>query len=428
MLDRRFIRDNPEQIKQMLADRGLAYDLDAFLAREARRRDLITHVETLQAQRNEASEKISRMKKNKEDAAAEISAMREVGENIKRFSEELKILEEGIEAELLQIPNLPHASVPRGPDAAANREVRTWGQKPVFMFTPCPHWELGEALGMLDAARAAKIAGARFVVYRDVGARLERALIQFMLDTQTQRAGYMEIFPPLLVNRDAMIGTGQLPKLENDMFKTKDDDFYLIPTAEVPVTNLHRQEVLSKEQLPIKYAAYTPCFRREAGSYGKDTKGIVRQHQFNKVELVKITQPDESYKELEALVQDAENILQALQLHYRVVVLSTGDMSFASAKGYDLEVWHAGSARYWEVSSCSNFEAFQARRANIRFKDDDGKIKFCHTLNGSGLATSRLLPAIMENYQTKDGGIQIPEVLVPYLGGKHMITPNGKLG
>jgi seryl-tRNA synthetase len=336
-------------------------------------------------------------------------------------------LETQLAEDMLRIPNIPHASVPRGANESANVEIRAWGKKPELAFTPKPHWELGETLGMLDTARAAKITGARFVVYRHLGARLERAIIQFMLDMQTQKAGYMEIFPPLLVNRDSMIGTGQLPKLEMDMFKTKDEDLFLIPTAEVPVTNLHRQETLAHEQLPIKYAAYTPCFRREAGSYGKDTKGIVRQHQFNKVELVKITHPAESYSELELLVKDAEAILQSLNLHYRVVLLSTGDMSFACAKGYDLEVWHAGGNRYWEVSSCSNFEDFQARRANIRFKDTDGKVKFCHTLNGSGLATSRLLPAIMENYQTEDGGITIPEALVPYLGNKRRITPAGEL-
>ncbi len=426
MLDRKFIRDNADQIRRMLTDRCVEIDLDAILAKEEKRRELITQVEKLKAERNFSSEQIAAKKKKQEDATTVIAAMREKGEKIKTIAQTLNEIETSLDADMLRIPNIPHASVPRGPDETANQEVRQWGIKPDFDFTPKPHWELGETLGMLDTARAAKVTGARFVVYRDTGARLERALIQYMLDQQTQNAGYIEIFPPLLVNRDSMIGTGQLPKLENDMFHTQDEDFFLIPTAEVPVTNLHRQEVLARKQLPIKYAAYTPCFRREAGSYGKDTKGIVRQHQFNKVELVKITRPDESYTELEALVQDAEAILRQLNLHYRVVMLATGDMSFASAKGYDLEVWHAGTKRYWEVSSCSNFEDFQARRANIRFKDEDGKTKFCHTLNGSGLATSRLLPAIMENYQTPDHGIAIPRVLVPYVGGKTKITPDGK--
>jgi seryl-tRNA synthetase len=426
MLDRKFIRDNTDQVRQMLKDRCVELDLDAILANDEKRRELTTQVEKLKAERNTVSEQIAAKKKQKEDASAEITAMREKGETIKAITQTLNDIESSLDADLLRIPNIPHSSVPRGPDESANQEVRQWGTKPEFAFSPKPHWELGESLGMLDTARAAKVTGARFVIYRAAGARLERVLIQYMLDQQTLNAGYTEIFPPLLVNRESMIGTGQLPKLENDMFHTQDEDLFLIPTAEVPVTNLHRQETLARSQLPIKYAAYTPCFRREAGSYGKDTKGIVRQHQFNKVELVKITHPDESYAELESLVKDAEVILQQLNLHYRAVVLSTGDMSFACAKGYDLEVWHSGTNRYWEVSSCSNFEDFQARRASIRFKDEDNKTKFCHTLNGSGLATSRLLPAIMENYQTADGGIEIPKVLVPYLGGKTKITPEGK--
>lgn len=426
MLDRRFFRDNPDLIRQMLADRNVSLDLSGVFEKEAKRREIIALGEKLKAQRNQASEAIARKKKQGENADADIAAMREVGEEIKRLDAHLRELDETIDADLLQIPNLPDPSVPRGKDAAANQEVRRWGAPPAFSFQPKPHWVLGETLGMLDEARAAKISGARFVVYRDLGARLERALIQFMLETQRQ-AGYVEIIPPLLVNRAAMIGTGQLPKLENDMFRTADEEMFLIPTAEVPVTNLHREEIISAEKLPIRYVAYTPCFRREAGSYGKDTKGIVRQHQFNKVELVKITHPETSYQELENLVQDAERILQLLELHYRVMLLSTGDMSFASSKSYDLEVWHAGVQRYWEVSSCSVFEAFQARRMNMRFKDRDGKTQFCHTMNGSGLATSRLLPAVMENYQTEEGGIQIPQVLRPYLDSKAYITPAGQL-
>lgn len=427
MLDRKTIRNNPEIVRQMLSDRGIEeINLDAILNKDKKWCNLKNKRDQMQALRNQTSEEIAKKKKAKTDANSEIVAMQGVSAKIKELNEELRALDSELALDLLNIPNIPHESVPRGADESANQEVRRWGKRPEFAFTPKPHWELGDALGMLDTERAAKISGARFVVYRHAGARLERALIQFMLDTQTQEAGYMEVFPPLLVNRDAMIGTGQLPKLEKDMFRIADGDFFLIPTAEVPVTNLHCQEVLRLEQLPIKYAAYTPCFRREAGTYGKDTKGIVRQHQFNKVELVKITHPDSSYAELESLVQDAEKIMQKLNLHYRVVALSTGDMSFASAKGYDLEIWHAGGGRYWEVSSCSNFEDFQARRANIRFKDPEGRTRFCHTLNGSGLATSRLLPAIMENYQTADGGIEIPEVLVPYVGGKRKITPQGE--
>lgn len=426
MLDRRYVRENPEIIRQMLQDRNLSLDLSALLEKESKRRELLTQNEKLKSQRNQASEGIAKKKKQGENADQEIAAMRALGDEIKRLDDHLRELDEAIEVELLQIPNLPDPSVPRGKDASANREIRRWGQAPSFSFQPKPHWELGEKLRMLDETRAAKISGARFVVYRDIGARLERAIIQFMLETQRQ-AGYVEIIPPLLVNRAAMIGTGQLPKLENDMFRTAEEDLFLIPTAEVPVTNLHREEVIPAEQLPIRYVSYTPCFRREAGSYGKDTKGIVRQHQFNKVELVKICRPDNSYEELENLVKDAERILQLLGLHYRLMLLSTGDMSFASSKSYDLEVWHAGANRFWEVSSCSIFEAFQARRMNTRFKDRDGKVQYCHTMNGSGLATSRLLPALMENYQTEEGGIQIPPALQPYMEGKSYITPAGQL-
>lgn len=426
MLDRKIIRDNPEIVKQALKDRNHPFDVDGFLESDKAWREKNQEVEQLKAKRNQVSENIARKKKNKEDANSDIHDMRAVGEIIKKLSQEADVLEEKLNQDMLSIPNIPHESVPRGEDENANEEIRKWGDKPTFDFEPKPHWDLGEQLDLFDLTRAAKLSGARFAVYRGAGARLERALIQFMLDVQTEEHGYTEIFPPLLVNRECMVGTGQLPKLENDSFKTTEDNMYLIPTAEVPVTNLHRQEILAKEQLPIYYAAYTPCFRREAGSYGKDTKGIVRQHQFNKVELVKIVRPETSYDELEKLVANAETILKRLNLHYRMVVLSTGDMSFACAKGYDLEVWHAGSARYWEVSSCSNFEAFQARRANIRYKDENNKTQFCHTLNGSGLATSRLLPAIIENYQQPDGSIVIPEALVPYVGGKKKINKDGK--
>jgi seryl-tRNA synthetase len=426
MLDRKLLREHPEIVRQALSDRRSAFDFEGLLALDARYRELVNQVERLKAQRNQATELIKQKKMKGEDAAAEMAASREVGEEIKRISADLDEADKKFAYQLLLVPNIPHPSVPRGPNAEANVEVRRWGQPPQMNFQPKPHWELGEQLQMLDTQRATKIAGARFVVYRGAGARLERALIQFMLDTDTLEGGYTEIFPPLMVNRDAMIGTGQLPNLESDMFKLQDVDYYLIPTAEVPVTNLHREEILPREALPVKYAAYTPCFRREAGSYGKDTRGIVRQHQFNKVELVKLTDPESSYAELEKLVNDAEKLLQRLGLHYRVLLLSTGDLSFSAAKCYDLEVWHAGTNRFWEVSSCSNFEDFQARRANIRFKDTDGKVKFCHTLNGSALATSRLLPAIMENCQQADGSILIPEVLVPYVGGKKKINSQGQ--
>lgn len=427
MLDRKLFREQPEVIKTALVNRRANLNLDSILAKDQLWRELTTKVEKIKAERNQASQTIAALKKEGKDAQSIIESTRSMGDEIKNLAQQIGEIEAELEQIFLTVPNLPHESVPVGADSQANVEVRQHGRPPELGFTPKPHWEIGEALGLLDFERATKITGARFVVYVGAGAAMERALVQMMLDVQTLEHGYKEIFPPLLVNRQAMIGTGQLPKLENDMFRTAEEDYFLIPTAEVPVTNLHSQEILGDAQLPIKYAAYTPCFRREAGSYGKDTKGIVRMHQFNKVELVKITHPDQSYNELELLVHDAESILQRLELHYRVIVLSTGDMSFAAAKGYDLEVWHAGVGRYWEVSSCSNFEAFQARRANIRFRDKEGKVQFCHTLNGSGLATSRLLPAILENYQTPEGEVRIPEALQPYLRGKTKINLRGEL-
>ncbi len=425
MLDRKLIREQPDSIRRALADRSCECKLDEILELEKLRCELTSQVERLKARRNQASEQISAGKKTGQDVQAEIVAMRGISGEIKVLDGRLNEVESRLDNELLQIPNIPHSSVPRG-DERANQEVRRWGELPQAKFEFKPHWELGESSGILDPVRAAKIAGARFMVYRGAGARLERALIQFMLDINIEESGYTEIFPPLLVNRKAMIGTGQLPKMENDMFRLQAEELYLIPTAEVPVTNLHCQEILKASQLPIKYVAYTPCFRREAGNYGKDTKGIVRQHQFNKVELVKIVRPETAYAELEDLVRDAEKILQKFELPYRTMVLSTGDMSFASAKSYDIEVWHAGAQRYWEVSSCSVFGDFQARRANIRFRDEAGKVQYCHTLNGSALATSRLLPAIMENYQEADGSINMPSALVAYLGGRKKITPEGE--
>jgi seryl-tRNA synthetase len=427
MLDRKLLKEHPEIIRQALGDRHSSFPLDELLDKDTRYRDLVKRTEQLKAQRNQLTDLIKQKKSKGDPAEAEMATARELGEQISRLAPELADLDASYSHDMQMLPNIPHATVPRGANADDNLEVRRQGKPPQFSFKPKPHWEIGEQLQILDFARATKITGARFVVYRGAGARLERALIQFMLDIDTLEGGYTEIYPPLMVNQESMFGTGQFPNLMNDMFKVQDTEYYLIPTAEVPVTNLHREEILAQSALPVKYAAYTPCFRKEAGSYGKDLKGIIRQHQFNKVELVKITEPETSYQELELLVQDAEKLLQRLGLHYRVMLLSTGDLSFAAAKCYDLEVWHAGSDRFWEVSSCSNFEDFQARRANIRFKDRAGKVRFCHTLNGSGLATSRLLPAILEDYQQADGSVLIPEVLVPYLGGKSRINPQGQL-
>jgi seryl-tRNA synthetase len=346
----------------------------------------------------------------------------EVSETIRQGEEPLAEIEARFEKLMLTMPNLPEPSVPAGRSAAENREVRRWRDPPQFDFPAKNHWDIGEELGILDFTRAAKIAGARFALYKDAGARLERALINFMLDLHTQKHGYREVLPPFLVNRDAMTGTGQLPKFEEDLFRVSEPDFFLIPTAEVPVTNIHREEMLEREQLPIRYVAYTPCFRREAGSYGQDVRGLIRQHQFNKVELVKFTEPEHSYDELEKLVADAETVLQQLQLPYRVVELCTGDLSFAAAKTYDLEVWLPGQSTYREISSCSNFEDFQARRAQIRYrKETKGKPIFVHTLNGSGLAVGRTLVAVLENYQQKDGSVVIPEVLRSYMGGLERI-------
>ena len=427
MLDRKRIREDTDTIRCMLADRAYAFDLDGFLALEQRERQLRGEIERHQAERNRVSQDVGGKKARGEDAAAQIETARVLNERLQALAAEHASLAADVEAQLLRIPNLPDGSVPKGPDESANVEIRRWGEPVRHAFSPKAHWDLAESLGMLDFSRAAKMTGARFVVYRGVGARLERALIQYMLDVNTREGGYLEIFPPLLVNRQSMVGTGQLPKLEEDMFRTRDEDLFLIPTAEVPVTNLHRDEILPAETLPRCYTAYTPCFRREAGSYGKDTKGIIRQHQFNKVEVVKITSPETSEAEHEKLVNDAEKILQRLGLPYRVMLLATGDLSFAGAKCYDLEVWHAGVGRFWEVSSCSNFTDFQARRANIRMRDAGGKPRFCHTLNGSALATSRLLPALLENGQQADGSVVLPEVLSPYLEGRRRIQPDGTL-
>ncbi|WDT78435.1 MAG: serine--tRNA ligase [Candidatus Manganitrophus sp.] len=343
--------------------------------------------------------------------------MKEVAQQIEQLEGELKKTEEEIGPFLLRLPNLPHSSVPVGKDERDNQEIRRWGAPPPFSFKPKPHWEIGEELGILDFERGAKIAGARFTLYKGAGARLERALINFMLDLHTREHGYQEVLPPFIANRESMTGTGQLPKFEEDLFRLKDEDYFLIPTAEVPVTNIYRGEILAEAQLPILYTAYTPCFRREAGSYGKDTRGLIRQHQFNKVELVKFAKPEASYDHLERLLKDAEAVLQRLALPYRVMALSTGDMGFAAAKTYDIEVWLPSQQMFREISSCSNFEAFQARRAEIRYRTAGGKVQYVHTLNGSGLAVGRTLVAILENYQQEDGSVVIPEALRPYMDG-----------
>jgi seryl-tRNA synthetase len=427
MLDLGFVRDNLPLVEEKLRQRGMdpAAVLKDFPEIDARRRAAITEAETLKAQRNKATEHIAQLKKNKQDASALIEETKQSREKIAALEKNAEAAEAEMREILLSIPNLPNDSVPVGKSEHDNKEVRRWGTAPTFDFAPKPHWELGEQLGVLDMERAAKITGARFAVYWDLGAKLERALMNFMLDLHTNQHGYTEVLPPFLVNADSMYGTGQLPKFEADLFRVPhgDRNLYLVPTAEVPVTNLYRDETLEGAQLPISLTAYTPCFRSEAGSYGKDVRGIIRQHQFQKVELVKFTKPDESYQEHEKLTRNAEEVLQKLGLHYRTVVLCTGDMGFSSAKTYDIEVWLPGQNLYREISSCSNFESFQARRANIRYRPEGrGKSEFVHTINGSGLAIGRTWVAIIENYQQADGTVVIPEVLRPYVGADR-ITP-----
>jgi len=421
MLDLSFVRDNLPLIEQEMRQRGLdpGEIIGRFGELDARRRKAITEAENLKAKRNRASEQIAQLKKNKQDAAALIEETKTLREQIQEHEKAAEQLDVELRALLVGIPNVPHASVPVGATAEDNKEVRRWGEPPKFDFAPKAHWELGEALGILDLERAAKLTGARFAVYWDLGAKLERALANFMLDLHTREHGYTEVLPPYMVNADSMYGTGQLPKFEADLFKVPhgDKNLYLIPTAEVPVTNLYRDEVLDAASLPISLTAYTPCFRSEAGSYGKDVRGIIRQHQFQKVELVKFARPEQSYDELEKLTSNAETVLQKLGLHYRVMALCTGDMGFSSAKTCDIEVWLPGQQLFREISSCSNFEAYQARRANIRYKPEGkGKTEFVHTLNGSGLAIGRTWVAIVENYQQADGSVVVPEALRPYLG------------
>jgi len=427
MLDPAVVRENLDAVRAALRDRGASAEpLERFLAADAERRRLLQDGEGMKQQRNLASDEIARMRKQKADAAARIAEMKGLSDAIKKVDEQIATVELLARDLLLGIPNLPHASVPVGADASANLVVRGWGEPPAFPFAPKDHVELGEALGILDFERAARMSGARFAVTLGAGARLERALINFMLDVHTREHGYLEVSPPLLVNRAAMTATGQLPKFEADLFRVADTDYFLIPTAEVPVTNLHRDEILEPGSLPRKFVAFTPCFRSEAGSYGKDTRGLIRQHQFHKVELVKYASPETSYDELEALTADAEAILRRLGLAYRVVALCTGDLGFSAAKTYDLEVWLPSQRTYREISSCSNFEAFQARRAGIRYRPEAGaKARHVHTLNGSGLAVGRTLVAILENFQEVDGSVRLPEALRPYLDGLERIVPRG---
>ncbi len=424
MLDIKFLRQNLDQVRRKLAERGQTIDLEQFSALDARRRNLLQEVETLRNERNTVSKEIGDRKKRKADAADLIARMGEVSARIKNLDAILEETESALEAIVMTIPNVPHDSVVRGTSSEDNPIVRTWGDLPRLAFPPRPHWELGESLGILDFARGAKIAGARFTLYRGAGALLERAIINFMLDLHTGEHGYTEILPPFLANRESMTGTGQLPKFAEDLFKIEGLDYYLIPTAEVPVTNIHREEILSERDLPIHYVAYSPCFRAEAGSYGKDTRGLIRQHQFNKVEMVKFTTPETSYEELETLTAHAEEVLRRLEIPFRTVSLCTADLGFSSAKTYDVEAWMPGQDAYREISSCSNFEDFQARRAAIRFRREaTGKVEFVHTLNGSGLAAGRTTVAVLENYQRSDGSILIPKALRPYMGGREKIAP-----
>jgi len=420
MLDIRFVREKTDKVVDALRKRGEDTGiLDKFLKIENERRDLLKVVEEQRQLRNRLSQEIGRLKKEGKDASKLLSEAKTISEQITIKEGALRELENQALQELLLIPNIPHESVPVGKDETDNTEIRTWGKIPEFSFNPKNHWETGENLGILDFERAGKIAGARFVICKGAGARLERALINFMLDLHTKEYGYTEVFPPILVNRESMTATGQLPKFEEDLFRLEDSakGFLLIPTAEVPVTNIHRDEILNEEALPIYYTANTPCFRREAGSYGKDTRGLIRQHQFNKVELVKFVKPENSYDELESLTGNAEEVLKRLGLPYRVVSLCTGDLGFSAAKTYDIEIWFPAQGKYREVSSCSNFEDFQARRADIRFKRKGKKgTELVHTLNGSGLAIGRTLAAILENFQQEDGSVIIPEVLIPYMG------------
>jgi seryl-tRNA synthetase len=426
MLDAKMIRANPEAVEAALRNRNMPGALDNFLELEEQRRSLLGQVEEIKKFRNQASQEVGKLKKQGLEPEELMEKVRLVGQEIKDLDEKLNLIESGIEKILLNIPNIPHNSVPIGADESSNQEMRCWGEPRKFDFEPLAHWDIGPNLDILDFERAAKLSGARFTVYKGWGARLERAVINFFLDTHTGKHGYQEIFPPFMVTADCMRGTGQLPKFADDMFKIEGRDMYMVPTAEVPLTNLYREEILEERDLPMYMTAYTACFRAEAGSHGRDTRGIIRQHQFNKVELVKIVAAESSYEELEKLTLDAERVLQLLGLPYRVMLLSSGDMGFSSAKTYDIEVWMPSYNEYKEISSCSNCEDFQARRANIRYRPGSKeKIRYVHTLNGSGVAVGRTVAAILENYQQKDGSVVVPEVLRHYMGGLELI---GKVG
>ena len=422
MLDLKFIRENPQKVKAGLAAKRAAVDLDGLLQLDARRRQLIVKSDELKAKKNAANDDISRLIQARQDPKATIASMKGIAAEIDALEPEVKALDEQIQNILLGVPNIPHDSVPQG-GPEANMVVASWGDKPVFNFKPKTHIEIAEDLDIIDFKRGTKLSGSNFILYKNLGARLERALYNFMLDVHTSQHGYVEMSPPVLVNSACMTATGQLPKMKEDMYHVQGDDLYLIPTAEVPVTNIHRDEMLNEEDLPLYYTAYTTCFRREAGSYGKDTRGLVRIHQFDKVELVKFVKPETSYQELEALLGNARRIFEILKIPYRVLMLASGDLSFAAAKCYDIEVYAAGLDKWLEASSCSNFEDFQARRGNISYKGKDGKKKgFVHTLNGSGVALPRTMVAILENYQTPEGNVVVPEALRPYMGGLERIT------
>ena len=424
MLDIKYLRQNIEFVRKKMDERGQKIDFDRFLALDAKRRDILQSVETLRNERNSVSKQVGELKKKKADASALIEKMSEVSAKIKEYDESLRVIEEELNAFVMIVPNVQHESVPQGQSSEDNTIVRSWGEKPVFNFEPKQHFDLGENLNILDFARGAKITGARFTLYRGAGAQLERAIFNFMLDLHTEKHGYTEVLTPFMVNAESMTGTGQLPKFKEDLFKIEGMEYYLIPTAEVPVTNIYRDEILEEEMLPIHLVAYSPCFRAEAGSYGKDTRGLIRQHQFNKVEMVKFSKPETSYDELEKLTANAEEVLKRLGIPFRTVCLCTADIGFSSAKTYDVEVWLPGQNTYREISSCSNFEDFQARRASIRFRrKESGKVEFIHTLNGSGLAVGRTIVAVLENYQQADGCVIIPEALRPYMRGLEKITP-----
>ena len=426
MLDLKYVRDNPETVRQALQLKNEEGDLDSLLAMDSDRRDLLKEVEELKQLRNRVSKEIGRSGPDSEYAKEKKEEMKQVSAKIKDYDEKLRQLDSEIEQLLLNLPNPPDPAVPQGYDEEDNLEIRTWGEKPEFKFTPLAHWDIGANLDILDVPRAGKITGSRFALYYGAGARLERALFNFMVDLHTAEHGYREVFPPFLVNADSMTGTGQLPKFAEDAFKVEGTELYLIPTAEVPVTNLHRDEILEGEKLPLYYVAYSACFRAEAGAHGRDTRGLIRQHQFNKVELVKFVQPENSMDELEKLTRDAEKVLQLLELPYRIVLMCSGDLGFAPAKKYDLEVWLPAAGTYREISSCSNFTDFQARRAGIRYRPGEGqKAQFVHTLNGSGVAVGRTVAAILENNQQEDGSVIIPEVLRPYFNGRDRITKDG---